>query len=78
MTGETPEVRSVKRRGEEREGEKMRRKRRKTGKKEREEKEKKRRRGRKRRKRRKIMENRGTSLIIMELRIENWMQIDND
>ena len=42
----------------------------------------KRRRGRKGRKRRKIMENHrehhGTSWIIMELRIENLMPIDND
>ena len=47
------------------------------------EKKKKRRRRRKSRKKRKrrlwkIMEHHGTSWIIMELKIENWMQIDND
>ena len=59
MTGETPEVRSDKRRREEREEEKKKRKRRK------------RRKRRKGRKRKKIMEYHGTSWIIMELRIEN-------
>ena len=60
MTGETPEVRSDKRRRKKKR--RKGRKRRKRGK---------RRKRRKRRKRGKIMENHGTSWIIMELRIEN-------
>ena len=62
ITGETPGVRSNKRRREEREEEKKRRKRRKKEKEEREEKEK---------RSWNIMEHHGTSWIIVELRIEN-------
>ena len=83
ITGETPEVRSDKRRREERKEEEKRKESEESKKREERKEKRKRKKRKKRRKRRKgrkwrswkIMEHHGISWII---RIENWMQIDND